>query len=104
MERVVLVWLTESPVRGKADLAEGVKKRLQERGLTVENFDADEAIRGGANLTVEECAFRIVAGLEESGYIPLSGGEESKEKDKYEVYSEEEEEKLKKRLDDLGEF
>lgn len=104
MEKVVLAWLTESPMRRKTDLADEVKRRLQERGLTVETFDVDEAIRGGANLTVEECALRIVAGLEESGYIPLSGDEESREKGKYEAYSKEEEEKIKKRLDDLGEF
>jgi len=42
MEKGVFIWFTGVPASGKSTLARGVEKALKERGVKIENLDADE--------------------------------------------------------------
>ncbi len=42
MEKGVFIWFTGIPASGKSTIARGVEKALRDRGLKVENLDADE--------------------------------------------------------------
>ncbi len=42
MDKGVFIWFTGVPASGKSTIARGVEKALRERGVKVENLDADE--------------------------------------------------------------
>lgn len=42
MENGIVIWITGVPASGKSTIADEVEKRLRERGLPVENLDADQ--------------------------------------------------------------
>ncbi|HEC82951.1 MAG TPA: adenylyl-sulfate kinase [Firmicutes bacterium] len=42
MEKGTLIWFTGVPASGKSTIGRGVEKALKERGIKVENLDADE--------------------------------------------------------------
>lgn len=91
-KKIPIVFINK-PASDSKDLVDILNKKIQERGLnglcviTAEDY--------GVRKTPQEQADAIIKMLEQKDCIPATQKEE-------EVYSKEDEEKIKKRLEDLG--
>jgi uncharacterized protein YajQ (UPF0234 family) len=88
-----IIILLHSQTEADKQVMEILRQELQKRGVHDICFIAEENKEAGSS--AEERAAAIIKGIEEKNLIPSGPQEE-------EVYTEEEAEKIKKRLEDLG--
>ena len=94
-KKFITIWFTSLFGPRKTTVSRILRDKLRERGIThVEILDSDVVIEYNKEKP-EESADKIIEKLEEMGYLPKTSGKES-------LFSQEEEEKIKKRLKDLG--
>jgi len=88
-----IIILLHSPAEADKQVLEILRQELQNRGVQETCLIAEENQHTGSS--AEQRAAAIIKGIEEKNLIPSGPQEE-------EVYTEEEAEKIKKRLEDLG--
>ena len=88
-----IIILLHSPAEADKQVLEILRQELQNRGVQEICLIAEENQHTGSS--AEQRAAAIIKGIEEKNLIPSGPQEE-------EVYTEEEAEKIKKRLEDLG--
>ena len=88
-----IIILLHSPAEADKQVLEILRQELQNRGVQETCLIAEENQHTGSS--AEQRAAAIIKGIEEKNLIPSGLQEE-------EVYTEEEAEKIKKRLEDLG--